>query len=122
MINIKDTYVTLWKPEVKEKYTKLQISTSRKNKEGEGYTNQYFNAKLVGKANVPVVEKQRIKITNGLVENKKWENNGETKYFTEVTIFEFEAVEKKEEPNSSSDYPKCEDCGKPKNQCDCLPF
>ena len=90
MIKITDTYATVWQPESKGKYTQANLSTGKKDKDGN-WTNMSWRAKFVGK-NQDVTEKQRIKITSGSVENRKYED----KFYTDVIVFEWEPIEKKD--------------------------
>lgn len=90
MINIKDTFATIWQPENKGKYTTANISTGKKDKDGN-WTNMSWRAKFVGK-NQDIHEKQRINILNGAIESRKYED----KYYTDVIVFEWEPVEKKQ--------------------------
>lgn len=90
MLNISNTFASIWKPEDKGNYKKASISTSKKDKDGN-YVNMYWTAKFVGKANVPIEEKQRIKITNGVIECRKYED----KYYYDVVVFDFEPLESK---------------------------
>ncbi len=87
--NIKDTYAKVWSAEEKPKYVKAQISTSRKDQEGNFINSSWF-ANFVGKC----VDKARglergtkIKITAGTIENKKTDDG---KIYTNVTIFGFD--------------------------------
>ena len=90
MLNITNTYASIWKPEDKGNYKKASLGTSKKDKDGN-WQSMYWNAKFVGKANVPIEEKQRIKITNGTIEQRKYND----KYYYDVVIFEFELLENK---------------------------
>lgn len=87
MLNIKDTFATVWQPENKGKYTVANLSTSKKDKDGN-YTNMSWKAKFVGK-NQNVTERMRIKLTHATIEQRKWEE----KYFYDVIVFAWEPVE-----------------------------
>lgn len=95
MLNIKDSYATVWDTTVEEKYVQAQISTSKKNPTTEsGYENMSWRARFVGKAFDAAKELTRgtrINITNGAVENSY---NKETKtLYVNVVIFDFEVRE-----------------------------
>jgi len=82
-------YAKVWSVEDKGKYVKTQISTSRKDKEGN-YINSGWFANFVGKSvdmAKQINEKDSIQILAGQIENKK---NEDGKYFTSLTIFEFQ--------------------------------
>lgn len=87
MLNIKDSYCTVFQPECKGKFTACNISTGKKDREGN-WTNMNWRAKFCGK-NQDVVEKQRIKILSGTVETRKYED----KWYTDVIIFDWEPVD-----------------------------
>ena len=92
MLSIKDAYVTIWEVEDKGGYYKANLSSSKKNKDGT-YTNMSWKGKFVGKAaNIQITERDRIKITQGAIEVRKWEE----KFYYDVIVFDFEFVEKKQ--------------------------
>lgn len=95
MLNVTNTYATIWQPESKGKYTTANISTAKKDKDGN-YINMSWKAKFVGK-NQNIHERMRIKIVSGLVENRVYNE----KYYTDVVIFEWEEVAKKDGNNAS---------------------
>lgn len=95
MLNITNTYATIWKPESKGNFTKCNLGTSKKDKDGN-WQSMYWNAKLVGKANVPVEEKQRVKIISGAIETRKYQD----KYYYDVVIFEMELLASKSKDTS----------------------
>ena len=90
MLKITDSFATVFQPENKGKYTVANISTRKKDKDGN-WTNMSWRAKFVGK-NQDVSEKLRIKILSASIESRKHED----KYYTDVIIFDWEPVEKKE--------------------------
>lgn len=95
MINIKDTYATVWQPENKGKYTTCNLSTGKKDKDGN-WQNMSWRARFVGK-NQDISEKMRIKIISGTVENSLYEG----KFYTDVIVFDWEPVTPKSENNNS---------------------
>lgn len=91
MLSIKDAYVTVFQVEDKGGYYKANLSSSKKNKDGT-YTNMSWKGKFVGKAaNIQIEDKDRIKITQGAIEVRKWEE----KFYYDVIIFDFEFLESK---------------------------
>ena len=88
MILINKAYAKVWKVDVKEKYTALQISTGDKQADGT-YKNSNWNARLVGKAkDIPVSEGDRIEIKSAKIENIYDKANN--KNWLNVIIFDFE--------------------------------
>lgn len=82
-------YVSVFNPEVKEKYVQANITTSKKNDDNT-YDNMYWKARFVGKAFEAAKElkdKDKIEITNGIVENNYDKEN--EKLWVNVTIFSF---------------------------------
>ncbi len=96
MLNISG-YATIWQPENKGKYTIANISTSKKDKDGN-YVNMSWKAKFVGK-NQDIQERQRIKITKGSIEVRKYQE----KYYYDVIIYEWEEGVKKDASSSMND-------------------
>jgi hypothetical protein len=88
MLNVTG-YATIWQPENKGKYTTANISTSKKDKDGN-YNNMSWKARFVGK-NQDIHERMRIKITSGAIEVRKYEE----KYYYDVVVFEWEEVAKR---------------------------
>ena len=90
MIFIKNDkiYAKVWKVDVKEKYTSLQISTSDKQQDGT-YKNSGWNCRLVGKAkDIAVNENDRIVITSAKIENIYDKEN--KKSWLNIIVFDFE--------------------------------
>ena len=119
MFNIGEgySYATVWQPTVEEKRVKCNLTTSKKLKELDEngrtkYENSnWSNAVFVGKAfheAKSLSEKDRIKIINGIVDNKPFvARDGTKKYFNNVTIFEFEVMASKDEiADAASSIPK----------------
>lgn len=91
MLNLGKTtkYVSVFNPEIKEKYVQANLTTSKKN-EDNSHTNMYWKARFVGKALETAKElkdKDKIEITNGIIENKYDKEN--EKLWVNVTIFAF---------------------------------
>lgn len=92
MINFSGTYANVFDVEDKGNYVKAHISTSRKDQNDE-YINSNWFAYFFGKAKdkaVDLEDKDRIFIMQGGVTCEKYEDDeGESKYFTSVKIFDF---------------------------------
>lgn len=87
-------YATVWRVEDKEKYTKVILSTSRKNKEtGEYETdfNDYVN--FVGEAHQMARSlKPRDRIRLGNVSCTNWYNKEKDKKYYTFTVFSYEFI------------------------------
>jgi len=102
MLNIGEgfSYATVWQPVMEERRMKCNLTTSKKLKEpidGKEYENSnWSNAVFVGKAFTmagDLVEKDRIKILSGTVDNKPYVGaDGVRKYFNNVVISDFEKM------------------------------
>ena len=96
MINFNGCYANVFDVEVKDNYVKAHLSTSRKDQNDE-YINSnwfgYFFGKAKDKA-AKLEDKSRIFIIQGGVTCEKYEDNeGESKYFTSVKVFDFVTLE-----------------------------
>jgi hypothetical protein len=90
--NARATYMKVWATENKGKYVKAQVSTSRKDKEGQ-YINSSWFANFVGQCAGDAENLSRgesIKILSGQLENRKTEDG---KIYTNMTIFAFEPAD-----------------------------
>lgn len=105
-IRIANTYASLWSVEKQEKYSKAQISTSEKDKNGE-WTNSNWNANFVGAAHTKSLAQEktktpkRILITSGTVKTRTYEKDGQKKLAVDVTVFDFEYVTKESSPTKT---------------------
>lgn len=82
-------YVSVFCPEVKEKFVQANLTTSKKNDDNT-YINMYWKARFVGKsieAAKELKDKDKIEITNGIIENNYDKEN--EKLWVNVTVFEF---------------------------------
>jgi chaperonin GroEL (HSP60 family) len=91
---IKDTYATVWGvQDVREKFSKVQISTSEKDMDGTRTWSNWF-ATFVSKAHQKVdqlQEKDRIKIISGKVNRiSKKQDDGTWETYVNVYVFDFE--------------------------------
>lgn len=105
-IRIANTYASLWSVDKQEKYSKAQISTSEKDKNGE-WTNSNWNANFVGTAHTKSLAQEktktpkRILITSGTVKTRTYEKDGQKKLAVDVTVFDFEYVTKESSPTKT---------------------
>ena len=117
-LQIKDSkYITVFDPENKGNYIQTNLSTGKKDKDGNWTNMNWLGARFVGKAKEQAEKlnsKDKIEIKSGLVENVYKKDTKQT--FINVVIFEFEFMEKK---------PKNDDSGLEQFQAmddDSLPF
>lgn len=95
MLNIKDSYATVFNVEVKEKFVTANISTGEKITDQNGnvsYKNYNWKAMFLGKAKnqaAKLTDKDRIKF-NGVAIINAYEKNGVKHYPTLIKIFDFE--------------------------------
>lgn len=105
-IRIANTYASLWSVDKQEKYSKTQISTSEKDKNGE-WTNCNWNANFVGTAHTKSLAQEktktpkRILITSGTVKTRTYEKDGQKKLAVDITVFDFEYVTKESSPTKT---------------------
>ena len=96
-LQIKDSkYITVFDPENKGNYVQANLSTGKKDKDGNWTNMNWLGARFVGKAKEQAGKlnsKDRIEIKSGLVENVYKKDTKQT--FINVVIFEFEFMEKK---------------------------
>lgn len=90
------------------------VSTSREKTKGQkDYVKSFWNATF---KQAPTEGK--LTITKAIMTNEKSEKDG--KYYVNLKVLEFE-----QEPHQDfhpADDEICKDCGKPLNDCECLPF
>lgn len=108
MFYVKDTYATVWAVEDKGNFVKGRISTSEKDNREEGkYINSNWFVTFVGKAkdkaNV-LTERDKIKILSGKVTNTSMGEGNDKKFFTNVTIFDFENMTNPNNDSSNNSF------------------
>ena len=112
MINFNSVYANVFQPEVKKNYVKANISTSRKDQNDE-YVNSNWFAYFFGKAKdkaEKLEDKSRIFIMQGAVTCEKYEDDdGESKYYTNVKIFDFMPLESNSGSKKSTKKKKVDD-------------
>lgn len=106
MLNVTNTYAKVKSVDRKEKYTVVECSTSRKDKRTNEwiYSNWKFSS-FVGHAHnsaQSLAEGQKIKITNGTVENV-W-NNEKKQAFLKLTVFDFEFADTQSIPATKTEF------------------
>jgi hypothetical protein len=89
-------FATIWGWDDQGKYTKVRLSTSEKNQDGE-YENSSWLARFVGKAHEKISdasERDRIKILSGKINNiSRKQDDGSFRSFLNVVVFDFEFVD-----------------------------
>ena len=97
-LNIKNSkYITVFEPENKGNYVQANLSTGKKDKDGNWTNMNWFGARFVGKAKEQAEKlrsKDKIEIISGLIENNYVKDSGKT--YINVVIFEFEFMDKKD--------------------------
>lgn len=88
----KGAFATVWQVDKQERYTKVRISTSRKNRESGEYEQDFSGyCSFVGEAHklgAGLSQKDRIRLGDCEVTTKYNKENGQT--FTNFTVFSFE--------------------------------
>lgn len=98
MIYFKDCRAKVWELTVEQNYTRANISTSEKDKDGN-YVNSSWNASFVGKAfekSKKITKGDNINILSGKVNVRTYEKDGKKVYYTNVTIFDFDMANNKQ--------------------------
>lgn len=114
-----DKYAKVWKIFPKEKadqkYTDVQLSTSKKEKGKKEYTTDFAdNARLIGEANTKAAQLEandRIKILSCGVSNFYSKEKGKKYYTFCIFDFEFDSKQKQAESNGDEwiDFSKVKD-------------
>lgn len=92
--NITAKFAKVWKVEVRDRMVLVDLSVSRKNKDGDYVSSKYFKVKFVGKCvddAKRLQEGDKINILSGLIGKREHEK----KWYDDVTVFEFEWAESK---------------------------
>lgn len=86
MIRFNGIYAKVWEVEKFANYTKVKMSTSRKDKKNDTYVNSTWFASFVGEAHKKdITVGESVKITGG-VEKAKYKET----YTTNVIVYDFE--------------------------------
>ena len=100
-LNITGKYITVFQVEDKEKYIQANLSTGKKDRDGN-WTNMSWRARFVGKCKdkaSQLKDKDKIEITNGLIENNYVK---ETKtLWVNVVVFDFDLMSTEQQSNKS---------------------
>lgn len=109
MINFTGKYMMVFEPQIKlnvsEKKVFANLTSSRKDKRTDPPTyirSTWFDVAFVGEAfelAKTLSGGEVINVTKGAITNEKSSKNN--KYYTNLTVFEFELVEKNESPKNS---------------------
>ena len=89
MFNITGKYCKVWAVDIKENMVLVDLTTSKKEKDGTYTNSKYFKVKFVGKclqAAQQLQEGDKIDITNGMIGKRKYQE----KYYDDVVVFGFE--------------------------------
>lgn len=103
----KDAYATCWEAKpVSDTMTSVQLSVSKKDKEGAGYIQDFsgfvaFVGTATAKKAAKLSKRDRIKLGDVDVTTKYDKDKNKT--YTNFTCFNFEAVEGSESKHSSDD-------------------
>lgn len=92
MLNVTGKYIRVFDVEDKGRYVQAKLSTSKKNQDGD-YVHMPWIARFVGNATEAAKElqnKDKIEITNGIIENNYDNNN---RLWHKVVIFGFRMQE-----------------------------
>jgi hypothetical protein len=92
MFNISGKYCKVWRTEIKDSMVLVDLSTSRKDKDGKYINSKYFKVKFVGKClqqAQQLAEGDKINIISGLIGKREYQG----KYYDDVVVFEFEYSE-----------------------------
>jgi len=89
MFNITGKYCKVWAVDIKENMVLVDLTTSKKEKDGSYTNSKYFKVKFVGKCLQQAQQLQegdKIDITNGMIGKRKYQE----KYYDDVVVFGFE--------------------------------
>ena len=89
-------YVKVFDPEDKGKYVEANLSTSKKDKDGNRVWMNWFGARFVGKAKGKadgLNNKDTIEINSGLIENVY--DKEKKKTYINIVVFDFDVMESK---------------------------
>lgn len=104
-LRISDTYAKLWNIDMKEKYSVVELSVSRKNKDGKYETDfSYKFVRFVGTAHQKLqgmTGDERIKILSGDISNHYDKEKNTT--YTNYVVFDFEVMSQKQQPEANND-------------------
>ena len=92
-LSITGKYITVFQVEVKENYVQANISTGKKNKDGS-YAFMSWKARFVGNAKEKaesLQDKDKIEITNGLIENTY--DKEKKVLWVNVVVFNFDLMD-----------------------------
>ena len=112
-LRVNDTYAKLWAVENKGKYSVVELSVSRKNKDTGEYETDFSDkfARFVGEAHTALqgmTGKERIKITSGDISNRYDKEKKVT--YTNFVVFSFEKLDgENEKPKADTEFMQVDD-------------
>ena len=90
-MQITGKYLKVWKKEVKNGYTKLNLGDSKKQKDGTFKNWTWFGCSLFGKAkDVEIQEKDVVEVKSGIISQRKYKD----KWYNDIIIFEIEVMKR----------------------------
>jgi hypothetical protein len=101
MLNITGRFLKVWAVEIKEKFTKVDMSSSKKNQDGSYSNSSWKGCKFVGKAfeeSKTLSKGDTINVLSGLIGKRQYQD----KWYDDIVVFEFEVVYNSEASNKSS--------------------
>ena len=123
-LRISDTYAKLWNIDMKEKYSVVELSVSRKNKDGKYETDfSYKFVRFVGTAHQKLqgmTGDERIKILSGDISNHYDKEKNTT--YTNYVVFDFEVMSQKQQNPTTNNNSSQEFMNIPDNEDNEIPF
>lgn len=89
MLNVSGKNITVYDVQEKEKFVSANLGSYKRDKDGN-YTNMYWKARFVGEAKEKATllnERDKINITNGIIENS-FDKEKNTKWYN-IIVFNF---------------------------------
>lgn len=100
MAQFSGKYMRVWKTEVRNGYTKVDLGDSKKNRDGTYDSWTWFGCTLFGDAgNVEVQEGDLVEVKSGRISKRKWDN----KYYDDIVIFDLEVMKKAEKKEEETE-------------------
>ncbi len=112
-------YHRIWEVKIDNGFKKVNLSDSRKLKDGEFENWTWFDVALVGNAKgVDINKGDTITIISGQVQKRKYND----KYYDNVVIFDLEVTKKAEGDYGNNQKPSYDNQGSNNNNFDSIPF
>lgn len=106
--NFTGKYVKVWSVTAKENMVLVDLSTSKKDKDGKYVNSKYFKVKFVGKCLQDakrLAEGDKINILSGLLGKREYQG----KYYDDVVVFDFEPSEGSAKVSQDDGFTQIED-------------